>query len=66
MHDPDSPNASGEGGLTPPVVLTKHGEILAVDLRTWVRQYVNLLIETEGVKVAKTSPPPVQEASNDR
>ncbi len=49
-----------------PLVQARFGDTLEVDLRGWVRQYVRLLVEAEGVKVASTTPPSVQEASNDR
>ena len=52
--------------MKPLPVQIRQGDTLPVDFRGWVRQYVRLLVEVEGVKVATTTPPPVQEASNDR
>ena len=40
------------------------GDNLAIDLRVWVRQYVKLLMEAEGVNIVRATP--VQEASSDR
>ncbi len=53
------------GGVKPLLVQVRHGDTLPVDLRDWVRQYVRLIVEAEGVKVATATPPSVQEASND-
>ena len=56
-----------EGGMKPPPrVQVQYGDPVAVDLQGWVRRYVALLMELEGVKVATTTPQPVHEASNDR
>ena len=52
--------------MKPPLVQVRSGDTAAMDLRDWVRQYVRLLMQAEGVKVATTTPPPVQEASNAR
>ena len=54
------------GSVKPPLVQVRSGDTAAMDLRDWVRQYVRLLMQAEGVKVATTTPRPVQEASNDR
>ena len=52
--------------MKPPRVQIRYGDSVAVDLQGWVRRYVHLLMELEGVKVATTTAPPVHEASNDR
>jgi len=52
--------------VKPLLIQTRFGDTLEVDLRGWVRQYVRLLVEAEGVKVAKTTSPTVPEASSDR
>ena len=49
--------------MKPPLVQVRSGDTAAMDLRDWVRQYVKLLMQAEGVKVATTGPAPVQEAS---
>ena len=46
-----------------PRVTVRDGENFA-NLRVWVRQYVKLLMEAEGVKIVRATP--VQEASSDR
>ncbi len=49
--------------VKPPLVQVRSGDTATMDLRDWVRQYVQLLMQAEGVKVATTSPASVQEAS---
>ena len=48
-----------------PRVNVRDGDNFA-NLRVWVRQYVKLLMEAEGVNIVRATPPAVQEASSDR
>ena len=49
-----------------PRVAVRDGDQLAIDLQLWVRQYVKLLMEAEGVNIGKATPRAVEEASSDR